>query len=106
VGEILRTQGLKVLAAETGAAGVALYRQTGATIGLVILDRSMPGMGGEEAIRELRKIDPGARVVLSSGYGREEATRGFEGLGLSGFIQKPCKPEALLAEVRRHLGRS
>jgi len=35
----------------------------------------------------------------------EEATRRFEGKRLSGFIQKPYKPDALLAEVRRCLGR-
>jgi len=66
----------------------------------------MPGMGGEETLRRLRAIEPGLRIVLCSGYSREEATHGFEDLNLAGFLQKPCDPALLLEVVREQLGRS
>jgi len=103
--EMLTPQGLKVLTAESGAAGVALYEERRADIGLVLLDYSMPEMGGEETFRELRKLRPDVPVLLSSGFGQEEATRRFKGQDLTGFIQKPYRLAALLEEVRRCLGR-
>ena len=75
-----------------------------AEIGLVLLDYSMPEMSGEETFKKLREIRPDVPVLLSSGFGQEEATRRFKGLGLTGFIQKPYRLAALLAEVRRCLG--
>ncbi len=102
--EMLVPQGLNVLAAGSGATGLALYKARRADIGLVLLDYSMPGMGGEETFKELRKIDPDVPVILSSGFGQEEATRRFEGRGLAGFIQKPYRLATLLTEVRRCLG--
>jgi len=112
IGEMLAPEGLTVLTAGSGAAGLALYEERRAEVTLVLLDFSMPEMGGEETFKELRKINPDLPVVLSSGFGKEEATRRFEGLGLSGFIQKPYtrgfiqKPytrDALLAEIRHLL---
>jgi DNA-binding response OmpR family regulator len=41
--------------------------------------------------------------VLTSGSNEEEATRRFEGLGLIGFVQKPFRPESLVAAIRRHI---
>ena len=102
--EMLAPQGLRVLVAESGAAGLARYREQGAEIDLVLLDFSMPEMGGEETFKELRKVNPDVPVLLSSGFGQEEATRRFKGLGLTGFIQKPYRLATLLAEVRRCLG--
>jgi hypothetical protein len=46
------------------------------------------------------------RVILCSGYSREEATRGFEELNLAGFLQKPCDSALLLEVVRAQLDRS
>ncbi len=104
--EMLTPRGLTVLTAEGGAAGVSLYKERHAEIGLILLDFSMPGMGGEETFKELRKVNPDAPVLLSSGFGREEATRRFGGQGLTGFIQKPYRLATLLTEVRRCLGKA
>ncbi len=92
------------MTAEGGAAGLLLFKERCADIGLVLLDYSMPEMSGEETFKELRKLNPDVPVLLSSGFGQEEATRRFEGLGLTGFIQKPYRLAALLTEVRRCLG--
>jgi DNA-binding NtrC family response regulator len=55
----------------------------------VILDLTMPKMDGVAAFGEISRIRPDVRVILSSGYGQQEAIRRFGGQGLSGFIQKP-----------------
>ena len=49
----------------------------------------MPHMDGEETFRELRRLDPGVRVVMSSGYTEQDVTSRFAGKGLVGFLQKP-----------------
>ena len=103
VADIFELEGLQVVSAATGAAGIELYRDRAAEIDLVLLDLSMPGMAGDETLRRLREIAPDIRVILSSGYSEKEATQRFTGLGLVGFIQKPYDAASLIAGVRRHL---
>jgi two-component system, cell cycle sensor histidine kinase and response regulator CckA len=87
--ETLIDAGWDVLTACDGESGIRIFSDHPGKIGLVVLDLSMPGMDGAETLRRLRGIDPTAKVILSSGYGEEEAMGRFEGLGLSGFLQKP-----------------
>ena len=61
----------------------------------------MPGLSGEETFARLSEKAPGVPVVLSSGYDHAEAMRRFEGRIPDGFIQKPYRPEQLLAEIHR-----
>ncbi len=101
---VLRSRGLRALAAKSGAAGVEFLRQRREEIGLVVLDFSMPGMDGAETLRELRRIDPEVRVVLSSGLVGEQLASHFEGRGLTVYLQKPYRAADLIPEVRRCLG--
>ena len=105
VGEVLEAEGHRVLRAEDGARAVALFRERSAEVDVVLLDLSMPGLSGEQTFAGLREIDPSVRVVLSSGYDKDEATRRFGMDGPIGFIQKPYRPAELLAEIHRCLGR-
>ncbi len=95
---MLEDAGFTVLTAEDGAAGVEMFRQRHDEIRAVLLDMTMPRMGGEEAFRHMRQIDPDVKVVLSSGYNEQDATSHFAGKGLAGFIQKPYSPKALQAK--------
>ena len=88
---LIEQLGFSVLAAKDGEEAIRLYREYPDQVVCVLLDLTMPKMGGEETFRELRTIDPKASVILSSGYGEEGATERFTGLGLAGFIQKPYK---------------
>jgi PAS domain S-box-containing protein len=103
VSDILDMEGIPVLAAADGAAGLELYYQRQAEIRLVLLDLSMPGLSGEETFHALRRINPDVRVVLSSGYSQTEAARRFTDQPVAGFLQKPYDVDALIAEVWRHL---
>ena len=51
--------------------------------------KAMPNMDGLEAFRELRLLNPDAKVILCSGYNEYEATQQFNGKNLAGFIHKP-----------------
>jgi PAS domain S-box-containing protein len=87
--EMLKRLGLKVLIADHGKKGLEIFRAKTGEIDCVLLDLTMPGMGGEETFQAMRRVRPDARVILSSGYDEQEVTRQFAGLGLAGFIQKP-----------------
>jgi CheY-like chemotaxis protein len=94
-GKMLNRLGFKVFLANDGSQALDEYRAHKAEIELVVLDLTMPNMDGEEAFRELRKMDPNIRVIISSGYTEQEIIRRFEGRNISGFIEKPYTLEAL-----------
>ena len=64
-------------------------------ISIVLLDLTMPRLDGEEAFKELRKIKPDIKVIMSSGYNEQDVTQRFVGKGLAGFVQKPYKLSVL-----------
>jgi len=97
---ILEEMGFDVLQAEDGEQALACFRAQHARIVGVVLDMTMPRMDGKTCYRELRRIDPQVRVILTSGYSEEEATAHLKGKRLAGFIQKPFSPDAFSALVR------
>ncbi len=92
--------GFGVLTAVDGRECTEIFRENAGRIDLVLLDMTMPHLNGEEAFRELRRIRPDIRVILSSGYNEMDAAGRFSGKGLAGFIQKPYRPVDLIAKVR------
>jgi two-component system cell cycle sensor histidine kinase/response regulator CckA len=99
---MLESIGFTALTAANGEEAVDLYRKRGKEIDLVLMDLAMPGMDGTEAFDQLRRLDPDVRVVLASGYGREDVLSRFEGKDLSGVLQKPYT----LANLRESLAGS
>ena len=100
---MLERIGMTVLPAADGQEAVDADGERGDEIDCVILDLTMPHMDGEEAFRELRRIRPDIRVIMSSGYNEQEVTQRFVGKGLAGFIQKPYELQKLAAILRRVL---
>ena len=86
---MLQRRGFAVVVAHDGPAGVALYETSEAPIAAVLLDLSMPGMGGLEVAQALRRSNPRARIVLMTGYAEDDARRRFAELGIDAFLQKP-----------------
>jgi two-component system, cell cycle sensor histidine kinase and response regulator CckA len=91
--------GYSAVGAADGDEAVELVRQSPHRFDCVLLDLTMPRMGGEEVLRELRHIAPSLPVLLCSGYPAQELTERFAGQGLAGFVQKPYR----LAEIRGRL---
>ncbi len=98
-GIMLRRLGFTVTTAADGREGVEAFREHARKIDVVLLDLTMPGMGGEEACREIQRIEPDQCIVLMSGYNEEfAASRGVG--GMAGFLQKPFTQEDLGATLR------
>ncbi|NTW65020.1 MAG: response regulator [Nitrospirae bacterium] len=103
-GKMLESLGYSVITAVDGREALDIYRERSDTIDLVLLDMTMPHMDGMETSRELRRHDPKARVIISSGYTVQDIESRFAGTGLDGFIQKPFTVKGLQAELDRVLG--
>ena len=92
---MLERSGFTVLTARDGSEGVSTFAAKRDHISLVLLDLTMPSLGGEEAFRAMRQMRPDVRVVLMSGYSRHELAARYGAEGLAGFIQKPFRLEEL-----------
>ena len=101
--KLLRRLGFDVLLAADGLEALATFRAERARIRLVLLDLTMPRMSGEEAFRELRRIDAGVPVVVASGYGEMHLEERFPGETLAGSLQKPYELDALAEVLARAL---
>jgi len=88
---MLRHLGYEVVALADGEEAVLYYRHFGERIDLVLLDMVMPGMGGRETLKALREVDDGVKVVLSTGFGLNEAAQTILDEGAIGFAQKPYR---------------
>ncbi|MDQ6954087.1 MAG: response regulator [Mariprofundaceae bacterium] len=97
---MLEKIGFSSLTATDGVHALEVYRVHQHEITGVLLDMTMPKMDGKECFRELRRIRPDVKVILSSGYNEQEATSQFVGQGLAGFIQKPYSMETLMKVMK------
>ena len=95
--------GYEVVSAEDGDAAVRLYREAkeaGAPIDLIIMDLTIPGgLGGKDAIKEIHKIDPAAKVIVSSGYSNDPVMANFSEYGFCGAMVKPFQMQELMKVV-------
>lgn len=100
--ELLMSFGFEVEAAQDGREAIELYRQareSGEPFDAVILDLTVPGgMGGSEAIMELKEIDPDVKAVIVSGYAENAVVSGYADHGFSAALTKPFNV-ATLREV-------
>ncbi len=103
VGRMLEHLGFQILTAEDGVAALEQLDAYDGLVAAVLLDLSMPRMGGFEALRHIRGRLPEVPVVLMSGYTEQEvASKLLDGTsGAVSFLQKPFLPEDL-QRVLRH----
>jgi len=97
---ILVSKGYKVLTAGNGEEGVAVFKKYRSEISLVITDFGLPKIAGDEVIRQIRSVDPMAKLVLSSGYIDMETKSDLLRAGANCFILKPYKSAEVLRTVR------
>lgn len=102
---ILEQCGYTVYTALDGTEGIRFFSENRSSLDLVILDMSMPKMSGKDVFIELRKIDSGVPVLLSSGFRQDQMVQETIKLGVDDFIQKPYSLYELAVKVKNVLSR-
>ncbi|MDD2899137.1 MAG: PAS domain S-box protein [Desulfuromonadaceae bacterium] len=93
--------GFTVITARDGIEAVTRFREHAEEIDVVLLDLTMPNMDGISAMIEIYSIRPNVRLILSSGFSRDELSSRISGKAPSGFIRKPYSLTVLESEFRR-----
>ena len=107
---LLGRLGFEVAVADDGRAAVRQFaqaREAGRPFDLVVMDLTVPGgMGGQEALAELRKIDPAVKAIVSSGYSSDPVLANHRKYGFSGVVAKPYQLDELTRVLREVLASS
>ena len=102
ISDILSQAGFEVVGeAESGLQAVEKYRILKPD--LVTMDIVMPDMGGIEAVREICKDDPEARILMCSAMGQQALVVEAIQAGAKDFVVKPFQPSRVLEAVQRVL---
>ena len=102
ISDILSQAGYEVVGeAETGTQAVERFKALNPD--LVTMDIVMPDMGGIDAVREIVKIAPGARVLMCSAMGQQALVIEAIQAGAKDFVVKPFQPSRVLEAVQRVL---
>ncbi len=89
---LLKEFGYKVYEAKEGKEAIEIYRKNPHEIDLCLLDLVMPGLGGLEVMRQIKNINPEAKIIIMSGYPLD-----FKD---TVSVEKSCLPEEILLKIR------
>jgi signal transduction histidine kinase len=95
--------GYESISASGGEEALAIYRQSAADIGAVILDVTMPGLSGLETLRLLREMDSQVKVIVYTGDPQAPGLSGLEPQAVSTVLPKPFRIEQLARAMERAL---
>jgi CheY-like chemotaxis protein len=98
----LKELGYTILVARNGEEAVEIFRRN-KKIALAVLDAVMPRKGGKEAFEEMRKENPGLKVIFMSGYAADGIHDSFVMIAGMPFLQKPFGPTILARKIREVL---
>jgi len=101
--EMLKSFGYSVLMAQSGDAAIQIFRENKNSIDLVVLDMIMPGLSGGEVFDKIKDINPGVKILLSSGYSIDGQAKKILERGCDGFIQKPYDLKDFSRKIRKIL---
>lgn len=87
--------------AANGFEAIARYKEQNPSI--VIMDLNMPGLSGLDAMKEILKYDPDAKIIMSSAMGQEAFVQRSVRSGASAFIVKPIIERMLIDTILRVL---
>ncbi len=105
--ELLKTMGCQVTTAQDGLSAIDLYvkaRAADQSYDMVILDLTVKGgMGGVQAMKRLREVDPEVKAIIFSGYTDDPAIENYSQYGFRGALTKPFNREGLKAILENNL---
>ncbi len=103
--EMVKDLGYSAEHARDGEEAIDLYRkakEAGQGFDVVIMDLTIQGgMGGKEAIAQLKEYDPGVKAIVSSGYSNDPIMSQYEKYGFCGVVKKPFKMVLLSQELKK-----
>jgi CheY-like chemotaxis protein len=96
---LISKMGHEVFVADNGYEALETYEKNSAKITVVLLDMLMPGMNGKEIFYKLKLINPNVKVLIISGFDKDENVDGLLSHGAKGYLQKPFSSQALSREL-------
>lgn len=99
--DILENLGYTVLTAQNGLDAIEVFKTHQHEIDLVILDMIMPEMNGREAFHEIKNIQPDMKIIISSGFSKNEDLQELYKHGLTGFVKKPFRMDELSVIIKK-----
>ena len=99
--DVLQSLGYEVILAENGKDSIDIFQNEHTEIDIVIMDMIMPIMHGSEAFLKMKEIDNNCKVIISSGYTRDENLDELLEAGLCGTIQKTYKISEISELLRK-----
>ena len=100
VRSLLAHHGCKVISTDKGFEATGIIEKNRDKLDLVILDIKMPGMSGDEVYKRLKEINPGLKVLISSGHDEYTALKNIELFPQDRFIKKPFRMSDLMLKVK------
>ncbi len=103
ISKMLDSAGYEVILACDGLEALKIFNKEHSGIQAVLLDLTLPRLSGNQVFEEMKKINPKARIVLTSGFDEQEVSDLFNETGFAGFIQKPFTTSNLIDEFNKIL---
>lgn len=100
--KLLENNGYDTVEAENGLEAIVRYRE--AKPDAVLLDITMPEMDGLTALKEIKKVDANALVVMVTAIGQQAMVVEALKSGAKDFILKPYNEDRVLSAVQKLLG--
>lgn len=101
--DILEKNGFEIVGeANNGIKAVELFKKESPDV--VTMDITMPDMDGIEAVKEIKSIDPKAKIIMCSAMGQQTMVMDAIKAGARDFIVKPFQPDRVLEAINKVLG--
>jgi two-component system cell cycle sensor histidine kinase/response regulator CckA len=101
VSKMLRKESFSVIEAGDGTTGANLFRANEPSIDVVLLDVTLPGMSGRDVLKEMRRIRPDVKVVLTTAFNQDDALSSIGEQHAWGYVRKPYQFRELIGLLRK-----
>ncbi len=101
--KMLVENGFDVVEAANGTEAISVYKESQPD--MVLMDITMPDMDGLTALKEIKKIDPGAKVAMVTAIGQQALVMEALKTGAMDFVIKPFDQESVLGTIEKALGK-
>lgn len=98
----LEKENIRVIRARTGEEAVEIF-QNNPMIKMILMDFKMPGMGGYEATRQIRAMNPDIPIIAQTAYALSGDRQKALDAGCNAYISKPIRKEVLMRTIQQFL---